>query len=179
VPAHRRQICWAHLRWDLKGCLERTPAGRAWAAVLDQVEAIVAAWRWYRADQIDRIHLQVLTAPHRQQIRALLQSPPLDDPPAEALRRDLLGSWEALWTFIQVEGVEPTNNAAERVLRPAVLWRKGCFGTQSATGSRFVERLMSVVATCRQQGRDVLTFLRDAVIAGWAHEPPPPLFSPG
>ncbi|MFN0182965.1 MAG: IS66 family transposase [Aquabacterium sp.] len=180
VPAHRRQICWAHLRRDLKGCLERTPAGRAWAAaVLDQVEAIFAAWRWYRADQIDRIHLQVLTAPHRHAIQALLQGPPLDDPPAEALRRELLKYWDALWTFLQVEGVEPTNNAAERALRPAVLWRKGCFGTQSATGSRFVERLLSVVATCRQQGRDVLTVLRDAVIAAWAHAPAPALFSTG
>jgi transposase len=58
-----------------------------------------------------------------------------------------------------VDGVEPTNDVAERALRPAVLWRKGSFGSDSPTGSRFTERLLTVVATCRQQGRDLLDFL--------------------
>ena len=64
-----------------------------------------------------------------------------------------------LWTFLRVQGVEPTNNAAERALRHAVLWRKSSGGTASEWGSRFVERVLSVAATCRQQGRDVLEFL--------------------
>jgi transposase len=66
---------------------------------------------------------------------------------------------EALWTFVQVEGVEPTNNAAERAIRPGVLWRKGSLGTQSEAGSRFVESLMTVVATLKQQQRNVLAYL--------------------
>ena len=66
---------------------------------------------------------------------------------------DLLWRGPALWTFVREEGVEPTNNAAERALRPAVLWRKRCFGTQSSAGSCFVERMLTVIATCRQQQR--------------------------
>jgi uncharacterized protein (DUF3084 family) len=68
----------------------------------------------------------------------------------------------ALWTFVRVRGVEPTNNAAERALRRAVLWRRKSFGTQSKAGSRFVERILSVVATLRQQGRNVMEYLTAA-----------------
>jgi transposase len=85
--------------------------------------------------------------------------------------------WEALWTFTRVEGVEPTNNAAERALRPGVLWRKGSFGSDSAAGSRFAERMMTVIATCRQQGRGLLEFL---VAAGeaWLQGTPSPSLLP-
>ena len=67
-----------------------------------------------------------------------------------------------LWLFVEREGVEPTNNAAERALRHAVLWRKISGGTHSELGSRFVERILTVVATLRQQDRNVLAFLRSA-----------------
>jgi transposase len=73
--------------------------------------------------------------------------------------RELTKWWPNPWTFARVDGVEPTNNGAERALRPAVLWRKGSFGSDSAAGSRFAERLLTVVATCRQQGRRLLDFL--------------------
>ena len=76
-----------------------------------------------------------------------------------------------------MEGVEPTNNIAERALRPAVLWRKGSFGSDSATGSRFTERLLTVVATCRQQGRPLLDFLAAASEAALRDSPPPSLIS--
>ena len=75
------------------------------------------------------------------------------------LCRELTKWWPALWTFTRVEGVEPTNNVAERALRPAVLWRKGSFGSDSEAGSSFAERLLTVVATCRQQRRPLLAFL--------------------
>src|SRR4051812_50176610 len=81
------------------------------------------------------------------------------DRKAAALCRQLRKWWPALWTFTRVEGVEPTNNVSERALRPAVLWRKGSFGSDSTGGSRFAERMLTVVATCRQQGRGVLDFL--------------------
>jgi transposase len=74
----------------------------------------------------------------------------------------LLRLWDCLWTFTRVEGVEPTNNAAERVLRHAVIWRRISGGTDSEVGSRFVERLLTVVATCRQRGFDVLGYLTRA-----------------
>jgi transposase len=73
--------------------------------------------------------------------------------------RELLNLEPALWTFLRVEGVEPTNNAAERALRHAVLWRKSSSGTASAKGSRYVASILTVVATCRQQGRNVLEFV--------------------
>src|SRR5207253_2156743 len=81
------------------------------------------------------------------------------DRKAAGLCRELRKWCPALWTFAQVEGVEPTNNGAERTLRPAVLWRKGSFGSDSEAGSRFAERLLTVAATCRQQGRPLLDFL--------------------
>ena len=81
----------------------------------------------------------------------------------------------ALWTFITVPGVEPTNNAAERALRPAVLWRKGCFGTHSAAGSRFAERMLTVATTLRQQGRNVVDYVAAANVAALHGQPPPSL----
>ena len=92
-----------------------------------------------------------------------------------AVCRELLAVEPALYTFATVEGVEPTNNAAERALRHAVCWRKMSHGTDSAHGSRFVERVLTTVATCRQQGRDVLTFLADAVRAARGGAQPPSL----
>ena len=74
-------------------------------------------------------------------------------------RRELLKLEPALWTFLRVEGVEPTNNAVERALRHAVLWRKSSYGTASVKGSRYVANILSVVATCRCQGRNVLEYL--------------------
>lgn len=86
------------------------------------------------------------------------------------------GSTKAwLWTFVDVQGVELTNNAAERALRPAVIWRKISFGTQSAKGSRFVETLLSVIATCRQQGRDPFAYLTDAINARFHNKKAPSL----
>jgi transposase len=83
----------------------------------------------------------------------------------------------ALWTFVEVPGIEPTNNAVERALRPAVLWRKGAFGSDSEGGLRFVERILTVTATCRQRSRPLLPFLTQAVAAHWASQPAPSLFA--
>ena len=100
------------------------------------------------------------------------------DHKAAGLCRELRKWWPALWTFARVEGVEPTNNAAERALRPAVLWRKGSFGSDSEVGSRFAEPLLTVVvASCRQQGRPLLAFLVAAVEAALQDSSPPSLLS--
>jgi hypothetical protein len=88
---------------------------------------------------------------------------------------NLLKLEPALWTFVRVEGVEPTNNHAERCLRRAVLWRRRSFGTQSATGSRFVERVLTTVTTLRQQKRDVLDYLTEACTAAICGKTPPSL----
>ena len=82
-----------------------------------------------------------------------------------------------LWTFVEVEGVEPTNNAAEQALRQAVIWPKLSFGTQSSEGSRFVERLLTVVETCRRQKRNVFSLMVEAVEARFAGKTAPSLLS--
>jgi transposase len=87
----------------------------------------------------------------------------------------LLAGEEHLWTFLRVRGIEPTNNTAERALRHAVLWRKSSGGTVSVWGSRFVERVLSVVATCRQQGRNVLEYLTECFRAQLLGLTPPSL----
>jgi len=79
--------------------------------------------------------------------------------------KKILKQKEALWTFVDVPDVEPTNNVAERTIRPYVLWRKASFGTQSERGNLFVERMMTVSATCRQQERNVIDYVTDAVRA--------------
>ena len=89
--------------------------------------------------------------------------------------REILKAKEALWTFVRCDGVEPTNNAAERALRHGVLWRKGSFGTDSPAGSRFVERMMTVRASLRQQQRNVLEYLTAACEAALHHRRPPSL----
>ena len=91
--------------------------------------------------------------------------------------RELYDHREWLWTFLDHDGVEPTNNASERSLRHAVIWRKLSFGTQSAAGSRFVETMLTVIETCRQQSRDVFAYVTEAVEAHFANEVCPSLLS--
>ena len=112
--------------------------------------------------------------PIRREVERLLQAGSHCDVPKTAgTCRDILKRREALWTFVQVEGVEPTNNTAERSLRPGVLWRKGSFGTQSEKGSRFVESMMTIVTTLKQQQRHVLAYLTAACEAAlWGEAAP-------
>jgi transposase len=89
----------------------------------------------------------------------LIQGAACGCPRTAATCRDLTANEAKLWTFVWHKGVEPTNNAAERALRHAVLWRKGSGGTDSQRGSRFVERILSIRETCRQQGGGLLEYL--------------------
>jgi transposase len=98
--------------------------------------------------------------PLRREVERLLEKGSRCDVPTTAgTCRDLLKRREALWTFVPVVGGEPTNHAAERAIRPGVLWRKGSFGTQSEAGSRFVESMLTVVSTLTQQQRNILACL--------------------
>jgi transposase len=96
-------------------------------------------------------------------------------PKTEGMCREMLKVRQAWWTFVRHDGVEPTNNAAERAIRPGVLWRKGSFGTQSPEGSRFVETMMTVVATLKQQHRPVLAYITAACEAALHGEIAPSL----
>jgi transposase len=160
-PAARRALCHAHLKRAFQGLVDRggepEPIGR-WG--LAEIERLFALWHRFRAGEFDRKELQRRLVPLQARLgRLLRRAEDSPDRKAAALGRQLQKWWPALWTFARVEGVEPTNNAAERALRPAVLWRKASFGSDSEAGSRFSERLLTVVATCRQQGRRLLDFL--------------------
>jgi transposase len=179
LPERQRQLCWAHILRNLQGLVDHQHEQSIWAQrMLDWTRPLFAAWDTYRSGFFDQIALQQALMPVRLALRDLLMEGARR--PWEKLQAtctDLLRHWEALWTFSRVEGLEPTNNRAERALRPAVIWRKSCYGTQSAAGSRFVERMLSVQATCAQQGRNLFAFLTEAVRAAWALQPAPVLIS--
>jgi transposase len=177
LPNGQRQLCWSHLIRNLLGLQERYADESGWAAqMLKQSEALFFAWRCYKEGWYDQVALQQALIPVRLAMQELLRAGVESQySKIASVSRELLSQWEALWTFSRVEGVEPTNNAAERALRPAVLWRKGSFGSRSAEGCRFVERLLSVRATCAQQERALFEFITAAVAAAWAGEAAPTL----
>ena len=176
LPASRRQLCWAHLKRDWQFFRERDgPVGVWGEAAMVQITKLFLTWHRFVGGELTRAELQQAMVPIAAELRRLVETG-RDELPWEKARgfcRDLLGTWAALWTFVEVEGVEPTNNAAERAVRPAVLWRKGCYGTDSEDGSRFVERILTVTTTCRHQQRPVLPFLTDAVRVHWSGHPAP------
>jgi transposase len=176
----KRQICWAHLSRNLVAIAEYGHPDSGWASeLLDEVDKLFEYWYAYRNTVIDRAGLQAALIPVQSAIRERLEQGCRERWQRIAgLSRELLKLWPALWTFVTTEGVEPTNNAAERALRPAVLWRKGCFGTRSVEGSRFVERMLTVSATCAQHNRHLLTFLTEAIDAHWRGVPAPVLVPP-
>ncbi len=161
LPLRQRQICWAHLIRDFQAMVDRASAGSAIGEELLCCAEDLFTW-WYRVRDgtMSRSTFQRYVAELRPWVRSRLET-------GGACRcaktagtcREILVVEPALWTFARVEGVEPTNNAAERALRHAVLWRKTSGGTESPGGSRFVENILSIVATCRQQGRGVLDYL--------------------
>jgi transposase len=176
LDPRRDQLCWSHLLRNFQALVDRGDRLAIWGAdFLALSELVFALWHRYRDGQIDRATLQAALAPIQASMHALLVAGSRRADAPEGLCAELLAHEDALWTFVREDGVEPTTNAAERALRGAVLWRKGCFGTQSAEGSRFVERMLSVSATCRQHQRHLLTFVTEAIRALWAGNPAPVL----
>jgi transposase len=157
----RRQFCWSHLRRDFQAMIDRQNGGSPIGErLLDLSDRMFAWWHRVRDGTLSRSSFQVYISGLRAEVReALLQGTACGCPKTAATCRDLMAHEPKLWAFVWHEGVEPTNNAAERALRHAVLWRKGSGGTDSQRGSRFVERVLSVRETCRQQGRGLLGYL--------------------
>ena len=158
---NRRQVCWAHLLRKYISFSERDgPAGAIGAELLDYTGIVFAYWSDYREGKLSRAQLRAWIAPVRVQLEAALErGVALGIRGLSGSCKDMLEHRAALWTFVDREGVEPTNNHAERELRAFVLWRKRSFGTQSERGDLFAESLMSVAHTARKQGREVLGFL--------------------
>jgi transposase len=145
-------------------------------ALREQARQMFHAWHRVRDGPLPHAEFRVLMRPIRRQVARLLKAgQTCGVAKTEGVCREVLKVDDALWTFVRVEGVEPTNNAAERAIRPGGLWRKGSFGTQSANGSRFVEAMMTVVATLKQQHRSVLAYMTEVCQAAYAGVPVPSL----
>lgn len=174
-PLGRRQLCWAHLVRDFRALEERAgaalPMGR-WGG--RECERIFALFGRHRDGEITYPELQHQLCPLQARFRRMLtEGMASEDKKARALAKDLLRLWPALWTFARVEGVPLTNNTAERALRQPVLWRKGSFFSQSGRGLIFVERVLTVVATCTEQGKSPLEFITQAIDAHRKNAPAP------
>jgi transposase len=156
-----RQVCWSHLARDFQAMIDRGGAGQATGHALLRLSKRMFRW-WHRLRDgtIDRPRFQGIATRLRREVKAALEGGQrCGCAKTAATCFEILKVEEGLWTFVRVEGIEPTNNASERALRHAVIWRRISGGTDSAAGSRFVERMLTVVATCRQQKRNVLEYL--------------------
>jgi transposase len=177
LPLERRQICWAHLKRDFQKLIDRGgPAEAIGQLGLEVVECLFADWWAFRRGEIDRPSLRARLDPIASELQGVLErGGSCADSKAAMFCANVLALYPALWLFAAIEGVEPTNNHAERILRLGVLWRKNAFGCHSAAGCRFVERMLTVVQTLRLQKRPVLDYLYRAIVAHRAGLPAPQL----
>lgn len=161
IPLARRQVCWAHLRRDFQAMIDRGQRGAASGQrLLALADELFLWWHSLIDGYSDRATFEKQAWRLRRHLRTALR----DGAQSGCARTagtcaEILKVERALWTFVRVAGVEPTNNAAERALRHAVQWRKTSYGTDSAAGSRFVESMLTVAASCKQQGRNLLEYL--------------------
>ena len=176
-PVRWRQGCWSHVLRDFEAIRGRGGASEEiGAALLGQAPQMFVWWHRGREGTLQRSTFRSSMSPLRREVARVLEAGShCGVPTTEGTCREILKRREALWTFVQVEGVEPTNNTAERAIRPGVPWRKGSFGTQSEEGSRFVESMMTVGATLKQQKRNVLEYLTAAHEAALRGEAAPSL----
>ena len=167
MAAEMRQLCWAHLKRDFRKIVDGGgPSVFVGRRGLRIVRELFVAWRAFQAKEISRARLQELIAPLERRLGSTLVEGGLgDDATVAAFCENLLTLESALWTFARVDGVEPTNNFMERLVRRAVLWRRRSFGCNSVAGCRFVERILTVVQTCRLRQTATLEYLTAAVTA--------------
>ncbi len=185
VDVANRLVCWAHLKRDLIQISERLGASaEIGESLLAQEKIVFNLWHQFRNEQLTRSELIHAIEPIQAQVLAiLLEATELQigeaekTPLAKTVRtcRNLLKLFDCLWLFVREEGVEPTNNAAERAIRPAVIWRRTSFGSDSAAGSEFVSRLLTVISSLKAQERNILDFLAESVSASRSGEIPPSL----
>ena len=180
-PTGDRQLCWAHLVRDLRAMQERGGEAAAIATeLLAQKDRLFGWWHRVRDGTLQRSTFRVYARGVQRRVEALLERGQARSMGPPKSRKVLVRLWNlraALFTFVRVEGVEPTNNVAERAVRHAVLWRRTSYGTKSAAGSRFVERMLTVHASCRQQGRSVVAFVEAACRAARAGTASPSLLA--
>lgn len=174
----QRQICWAHLLRKFIAFSERAgPSAAFGQKLLEYTGLVFDYWHDYKDGRLDRANFVAWLAPVRLQLEATLEhAVSAKVAGLSGSCADILDHRQALWTFVDQAGVEPTNNHAEREIRAFVLWRKRSFGTQSDRGNTFAENLMTVAYTARKQKRGVLAFLTACCDAARLDMPPPSLF---
>jgi transposase len=170
-----RQLCWAHLGRDFVAAVERGGAGAAAATeMLGVYHDLFEHWHRFTGEEIGRSELRAAVEPLRARMHeALTAGAACGQKKTAGLCRALLKREAGLWRFAATPGLGPTNNLAERMLRPAVIWRKKSFGSASLTGCQYVERMLSVTETLRLRGHPTLAYLADAVAAHRRGEPTP------
>jgi transposase len=178
LDPERRQVCWSHLRRDFTFHPD-LGSGPQEAFALDGLEVtwkVFHAWKQFQQDG-DRAALRRRVEQIKDQMWPLLEwgSTGKRQRHVRALAKNPLKLWPALWTFAEVPDVEPTNNAAERGLRAAVIYRKLSFRSRSQGGERTIERLLSIDQTCRLQHRSFYAYLSDALAAKARGDPLPAL----
>jgi len=163
----QRQLCWAHLLREFTAFTERGgEAARLGRALLRDTKVMFARWDRVRDATLSRRQFWLEMRPLRRRVEHRLRwGTTVAEAKTAATCRDLVKLSPALWTFIDLPDVEPTNNAAERAIRRAVLWRKGSFGSHSPAGSRFAERMLTIAATLKQQERNVVDYITAACTA--------------
>ena len=174
-----RQYCWAHIIRTLKGLKHmcRSPDAVRFAKwMLAEAGRMFGVWHAFRQDRIDRETLVRKTVPIRARMAHCLQQYSLSqDCEVAKTAKGLLKHWDGLFTFLDIHGVEPTNNSAERGIRPAVQWRKNCYGNQSEQGELLTSRLLTVTRTCILQEKNPLDFIVDSILAHREGTTPPSL----
>lgn len=173
-PILYRQFCWAHLKRQFQGFIDAGGGStKIGDGLIEQTELLFKYWYRVRDGTLKRSSFQVYVSTIRQDVEAILERGTRCRNKQTAGRcRTILKDFSALWTFARVEGIEPTNNGSERTIRHGVIWRKLSFGTHSIEGSRFVERMLTVSATLKQQKRRVFSYLTNNVTAYFNNAPP-------
>jgi transposase len=162
----RRQHCWAHVKRDFTRISEMSgEAGEIGRTLLDMESRLFEFWHRVRDGTMTRPAFRNEVRSLRRIVKEFLLRGTAESLACSGMCRELLKTESRLWTFVRVPGVEPTNNTAERSIRPAVLWRKISFGVQSERGRKFVERMLTVRASCRLRGVSVVEFVKNAVAA--------------
>jgi transposase len=172
-------VCWSHLQRDFRrhseGLAEQKTLGEKGLALAGQV---FTSWRAYQHEHHDRDQLTRQVTPIQAELRTLLEHAGRQSKRTRLHRvfaNKLLKIWPALWTFVTTDGVQPTNNPAERALRSPVIHRKLSHGTRTDAGERFAERALSAAVTCRQQRRSLFKFLTELITAHTRGDPLPTL----
>ncbi len=174
-----RQLCWAHLIRKLKALKDGRASPDAYLFarhMLNEVGTLFSYWHAFKESGCTREELWQASALIRGRMKSsCLRYRQSSDKDVRTRAASFLKNWDILFTFLRIEGIEPTNNAAERAIRPAVQWRKICFGNQSCDGERFTERILTVTRTCQMRQKNAFQFLTHLMTASFRRESLPSL----